>query len=123
MKKKNKNKKIVSIIIFFLVILFSINTVFADSITQNFSGKSSGLEGSDKVKSILGEALNIVRIVGSGIAVIMLLALGCKYMLASAGDKAEIKKYAVTYVIGAIVLFAASSIIGILQRFVTSTLQ
>ena len=36
---------------------------------------------------------------------------------AAPGDKAEIKKHAVVYVVGAIVLFAASGILEIIKGF------
>jgi hypothetical protein len=40
-----------------------------------------------------------------------------KYMMAAPGDKAEIKKSAVIYVVGAIVLFAVGGILSIIQKF------
>lgn len=119
---KKSKKIIVAILLFLIIIFFSFNNVFAtNSLVDSFKGKTS-VEGSDKVTSIISELLQILRIVGSGIALIILMVIGCKYMLASAGEKAEIKKHAVAYVIGAVVLIAASAIIGIIQRFVLTTL-
>ena len=73
----------------------------------------------DKIVAILSVVLEIVRNVGVGIAVLILLIHGCKYMLASAGEKAEIKKHAITYVIGAIVLFASATILEIIRQATT----
>ncbi len=69
------------------------------------------------INSIIGAALTIVQVVGVGVAVIMLIVLAIKYISAAPGDKADIKKHAVVYVVGAIVLFAASGILGIVKNF------
>ena len=69
------------------------------------------------VSEWLGAALVVVQVVGVGVAVIMLVVLAIKYISAAPSDKAEIKKHAVVYVVGAIVLFAASGILGLIRRF------
>mgnify|MGYP006967165386 CR=1 FL=1 len=66
---------------------------------------------------VLGAVLTIVQVVGMGVAVIMLIVLAIKYISAAPGDKADIKKHAVVYVVGAVVLFAASGILGIVKNF------
>jgi hypothetical protein len=47
----------------------------------------------------------------------MLLTVAMKYMSAAPGDKADIKKSAVAYVVGAIVLFAVTGILTIIEQF------
>ena len=37
-----------------------------------------------------------------------------RYMLSSAGDRADIKKHAIAYVVGAVILFGVTWILGIL---------
>ena len=69
------------------------------------------------VNRIIGAALTVVQVVGVGVAVIMLIVLAIKYISAAPGDKAEIKKHAVVYVVGAVVLFAASGILQIVKNF------
>ena len=54
------------------------------------------------------------------IAIIMLIVLAIKYISAAPGDKAEIKKHAVVYVVGAVVLFAATGILQIIKKFSTN---
>ncbi len=66
---------------------------------------------------IIGSAITIVQVVGVGVAIIMLIVLAIKYISAAPGDKADIKKHAVVYVVGAVVLFAASGILGIVKNF------
>ena len=38
-------------------------------------------------------------------------------MYSAPGDRAEIKKHAVVYIVGAVVLFASSGILGIIKDF------
>ena len=59
--------------------------------------------------------MNIVAIVGSGIAVIALIVLGIKYMMGSVEEKAEYKKTMMPYVIGALMVFGASAIVGFIS--------
>ena len=72
------------------------------------------------VNNIIGAILTVAQVVGTGVAVIMLVVLAIKYIAAAPGDKAEIKKHAVVYVVGAVVLFAASSILGIVKNFASN---
>lgn len=46
----------------------------------------------------------------------MLMFVGIKFVTASPEGKAEIKKTAVIYVVGAILLLAASGVLGIIQN-------
>lgn len=68
----------------------------------------------------LGTAIGIAQIAGVGIAITILMVIAIKYMLASPGDRADIKKNAVPFVIGAVVLFGASGILGILADFAST---
>ena len=81
----------------------------------NTSQDTSGAAG--LMRTWMGSALVVVQVVGVGVAVIMLVVLAIKYISAAPSDKAEIKKHAVVYVVGAIVLFAASGILGIIRTF------
>ena len=79
---------------------------------------SSGAASS--VNNIIGAVLTVAQVVGTGVAVIMLVVLAIKYIAAAPGDKAEIKKHAVVYVVGAVILFAATQIIAIIAEFSTN---
>ncbi len=92
----------------------SFGAVNEKSVTKG-AQDSSGAAAS--VNRIIGAILTVVQVVGSGVAVIMLIVLAIKYISAAPSDKAEIKKHAVVYVVGAVVLFAASGIIGIVRKF------
>ena len=87
------------------------------SVVKDAEDKSGAAKS---VQNIIGGVLTVVQVVGSGIAVIMLIVLAIKYI--SASDKAEIKKHAVVYVVGAVVLFAATGIIGIVRNFASQNI-
>ena len=71
------------------------------------------------VQNIAGKVLNIVQIVGVAVATIMLTVLGIKYVSASPNEKAEYKKGMTIHVIGAVLLFGASMLIGVIRNFIS----
>ena len=72
---------------------------------------------SSSVSNVVGRVISVVQIICFAAAVIMLMFLGVKYVTASPDGKAEIKKSAVQYIVGAVVLFAAGGILGIVKTF------
>lgn len=61
--------------------------------------------------------LSVARTISVTIAIVMLLVIGMKYMVAAPGDRADIKKHAVAYVVGAFILFGVSGILTMLLTF------
>lgn len=114
-----KNIKILAIVLMILLVFISItnyaNAMTATDITNHFQGDTSqnpaGLTNTTKA------ILNIMRIVGIAAAVILLIMLAIKYISAAPSEKADIKKSATIYIIGAVLLFAASGILTIIQNF------
>ena len=76
----------------------------------------------ESAKKILTSILDVVRIVGAAIAIIILMVIAAKYIMASAGDRADIKKYAINYVVGAVIFFAASGILGLISKTIEETI-
>ena len=119
----SKVMKVMAVILLAIVLVASIATsvnamsfadVSTDSVVENASDDSGA---ADSINRIVGSILTIVQVVGCGVAVIMLIVLAIKYISAAPGDKADIKKHAVVYVVGAVVLFAASGILQIVKNF------
>ena len=90
------------------------NEINESTVTVNASDTTGA---ADSLNRIIGSAITVVQVVGVGVAIIMLIVLAIKYISAAPGDKADIKKHAVVYVVGAVVLFAASGILGIVKNF------
>ena len=113
--------KVITILIYIVFISSMISNVYA-AITDNFKGSVVGVDGNamTSIQDILKAVLTAVRTVGVFIAVGILMIVACKYIIASAGDRADIKKHAISYVIGAIILFATSGIASILKNAIDS---
>ena len=124
---KKMNLIIIALLIFVTIISACVVEVNA---AYDFSGKITSINGktdsssaTTSAQNVVGAALQVARIVAVGIALIMLAVLAIKYMSSAPGDKAEIKKYAVVYVVGAVVLFAASAILGIMKNFAENNIK
>lgn len=74
-------------------------------------------EASKSVNNVVSAIITMARIIGVTVAIVMILVVAMKYMSAAPGEKADIKKSAVVYIVGAIVLFAVTGILGIINDF------
>lgn len=106
----NKNfKKLVSVLFTIAIIASMANVVFANSVP--------GMTATTRFQKPVEAVLGLVQYVGFAFAVGMLLYIGIKYMMASANEKADLKKGAINYVIGAVLVFGASFVVGFLKDF------
>ena len=64
-----------------------------------------------KVVEVGSKIVPIVRTIGIVAAIVILMIVGIKYMMGSAEEKAEYKKTMPAYVIGAVLVFAASTVL------------
>ena len=109
-----KNLKSIIIIIIITILFVSICTyVYADPVSA-MDGLYSG--GSSTINRASGKILGIVQAIGISVAVIMLAILSIKYFASSIDERAEVKKKLIPFVIGAFILFAASSLVGLVAR-------
>ena len=115
-----KKIKKVMYIIFLIILLLSFNNSFADDsafeVGKDAFNSTVSSKADKMIKSSATLTITIVRIAGVSIAVVMLLVIAMKYMMSSAGDRADIKKHAVAYVVGAVMLFAATGILGLINE-------
>ena len=119
--KKKTIVKIMSIALMVAMISMCLsNIVLANDFVPYSPTPSDNTGASTSAQNILNAILSVAQVIGIGVAVIMLVVLAIKYISASPGDKAEIKKHAVIYVVGAVILFAASGIIQIIKQFATN---
>ena len=114
-----KVMKIVAVLLAVAVVVALTGSVFAsDGLDLNaFNGKTDTSGAKNSVTNIIGALINIIQIIGSGVAIIMLIVLAIKYISAAPGDKADIKKSSIQYVVGAIVLFGAVGLLSIISKF------
>lgn len=103
--------KILPILMVVLTILTACAPVLAT--TGNIGGINIDVGKTDSttgVTKIGNSILSIIRVIGTVIAVGVLMVLGIKYMMGSAEEKAEYKKTMLPYLIGAVILFGAVNI-------------
>ena len=115
---KNKTLKIMTIVILTIIsTLLITSNVLAAGLNAVITPKESN--AATNVTNIAGQVLNIVQIVGVAVATIMLTILGIRYVSLSPNEKAEYKKGLTIYVIGAVLLFGASMLIGVIRNFIS----
>lgn len=116
-----KMSKVLSIMLMVMMLVMITTNVFAvpDDITpKTIDGTSDVNVGG--ITSIGNDIVKIITTGGIVVSVIILVVLGIKYMMGSAEEKAEYKKTLMPYVIGAALVFAASSIATVVFNFATS---
>lgn len=95
------------------VILFGAANI-APQIIETFQGLGENTE------NIGNSILGLIQVIGSFIAVGVLMILGVKYMAGSAEARASYKKSMMPYIIGAILLFASVNIVTAIYNAVPS---
>lgn len=113
-----KSIKIIATLLLAVMIISMFSTVFAaDSKSAVTDPGSLSGTGTDKFDSIGKKIIGMVQAIGSIVSVLILVVLGIKYMMGSAEEKAEYKKTMIPYLIGAILIFAASNIASMIYSF------
>ena len=121
------NKKIIKALALLCMIAVAVSImivpVYADyssemsSLISTADSTTVNTGASNTATNVVATVISSIRIIGVCFAVVMLLTVAMKYMSAAPGDKADIKKSAVAYVVGAIVLFAVTGILTIIEQF------
>ena len=108
-----KTLKIITIIATIIAILSMSSIIFAAQEPESISPVDVTAFDSIGQKVIGG-----IQAIGNIVSVGILIVIGIKYMMGSAEEKAEYKKVMVPYLIGAVLIFAAPQIAGMVYNFV-----
>ena len=111
----NKTKLIAMVLTVIMVATISTMVLATDigGITINPQTDQAPEELTKMGNNIIG----IIQVIGSLIAVAMVLVIGIKYMMGSAEEKAANKKSMIPYLIGAILLFIGVNVVKIVADF------
>ena len=123
MVKSNKLFKVLAIMLVAICLITACSGIVnALDTTGNWPTTVSGAssEFSGQAATWGNTILGFFQVVGYMAAVIVLVWLGVKYIMASPEGKAEIKKQAFAYILGAVLLFAASGIVTIVKNSITN---
>ncbi len=116
------SKKTMKIIVF-IVVLLSVVTisslVFAEAgfTAEDLKGTTSGASGD--IQNLGNRIIGVLQAIGIVVSVVVVIVLGIKYMMGSVEEKAEYKKTMMPYLIGAALIFAASTISLMVMNFLT----
>ena len=117
-----KQVKIISVLLIALMAFAMVsNTVLATDMSATIKDMANG-SGKQPTEVVnLGKTIvTIMQTVGIVVAVVVLLVIGIKYMIGSAEEKAEYKKTMIPYIIGAILLFASTTIVNVVYNLANS---
>ena len=122
MKNKIFKILIMLLIAIFIISIFS-QTSFAYQIGNMFENKLDNSEASNHLSKILGTIINVLQIVASGIAVLMLIFIAWKYLYESPKGKAQIAKTTRYYVLGCIIIFSAVGLLQLVKKFAINNVK
>lgn len=116
-------KKVFTVLIIIATIALGVNMLLGGTVNALEIPKVDAGTTPGALKSTTQNILTIVAYLCYTAAVILLIMLGIKYMTAAPDGKAEIKKTAVTYVVGAILVFAAGLVLTLLSNVFKDTIK
>lgn len=107
-----KLMKITTIAMLVVMIVLSSTMVLAATDPATYTGEGAKVQ-TTKLDTFGQNLVSVITTIGSIASVIVLVVLGIKYMMGSAEEKAEYKKTLLPYVLGAMLVFAASTIASV----------
>jgi hypothetical protein len=123
-------KKICIVFLGIMVLFFLgmdlVNTSYAydgKEVTALVGGGTADPDVKNDIQKAGGVILDTIRIAGFGISIIMLVAFGIKYMTTMPAERAQMMKQSMVYLLGAVFIFGASFIVGIVVNVVEKATQ
>ena len=102
-----KTLRIITVLATIVATLCMSNFVFADLTPGSLTATQP--TGTD-LQNVGQRIMGFIQVIGIIVSVAILMILGIKYMMGSAEEKAEYKKVFIPYIVGAILLFSATTI-------------
>lgn len=114
-----KIAKIIAVILIIMMAFIITQPVFAAGAGEikptNLSPSYGSNDGGLATKA--GQIMGLIRNVSVVVGVIMLMAIGVKFMLGSAEEKAEYKKSLMPLVIGIVIVMMATTLVSFVYNF------
>ena len=114
---KNSVAKILTIILVAILIASISTFLLADMPDPHRFQGDENTAAAQSVEDMANTIIGIIQVVAVAVAVIMLIVLAIKYISGAPEGKAEIKKHAVIYIVGAVLLFGTTGVLQILKDF------
>ena len=119
-------KKTVKIISTLLLTVMLVASIAGVALAADVNGVLNGLTGNspsvqtNDLTNVGNNIVTIIQVIGIVLAVIVLLIIGIKYMMGSASEKAEYKKTMIPYIVGAVLIFAGTSLVRVIYSLSSS---
>ncbi len=115
-----KTVKIISTILIALFVVCAIaNVALADDVDPKDFPGSQGNMNTANITNVGNQVIYLIRLIGTMISVGVLVILGVKYMTASPEGKADFKSTMIPYLVGAVLVFAATWVASAIYGFAT----
>ena len=114
------SKKTMKIIVFMAIILCVVAVATLVSADPGFTAESitgTNSSASGDIQELGNRVVGVLQAIGIVVSVVVVIVLGIKYMMGSVEEKAEYKKTMMPYLIGAALIFAASTISMMVMNF------
>lgn len=109
--------------IFSILLCLGMLVSFATCYAIEPPGIGNGDIISKKAGDTAGSIIGAIQFIGYAIAIGMLIYVGIKYVTSSAQDKADLKNNLIRYVIGAIIVAGATTILPIITGLAATTVE
>lgn len=121
--KKSKKILLAILPIFLVCMVIFATSIFAEPIDTNFNNLTGGQTGIGSVNKTAQNIWATVALILQIAAIAAIVFAGVRYMFASADTKADIKKQMVILVVGAILVFGASTVVTFITGIANEALQ
>lgn len=98
-----------------MLVLVGSNVVYG--LTPTDLKANTSATGTTEIQNFGGDIMGVINVVGVVVAVVVLMVIGIKYMMGSAEEKAEYKKTMIPYIVGAVLIFGATTIANVVFQF------
>ena len=119
-----KTLKIILIAMTAVILLFGMSQTisFAKVDVDTTLTEVNGATGGDigEASTIGGNIVNWIWGISIVVAVVVLMITGLKFIVGSTQEKAEYKKTMIPYIIGAVLIFAASNVAGMIYDWAST---
>ncbi|MCI9063186.1 MAG: TrbC/VirB2 family protein [Clostridia bacterium] len=108
-------KRVLGIVILIAMVAVLVSGTYVSAFDYgNFKADTTNTQN---IGNVGNSIISTIRIIGMILSVGVLMILGIKYMVGSAEEKAEYKKTMIPYIVGAILIFAATFIVSAIYDF------
>ena len=113
---KKTGKLIVALCIILTLLTLCVTSFAAPLKPTDLYPGDDFVQGQTEIQDLGKNIVGLVQTVGVVVAVVILLVLGIKYMMGSAEEKADYKKSMIPYIVGAVLIFASTTVVNIVYN-------